>query len=91
MTTSEMKFIYASQYSSVCEQEDFVLRIPAGIRSKVELLQSLANAGRFPEYFGRNWDDLLDCLRDLSWISNKSVVIVHSDLPLRDNAAECRT
>ena len=86
-----MTFIYANQYSSVCEQQDFVLRIPAGIRSKVELLQSLANAGRFPEYFGRNWDDLLDCLRDLSWISNKSVVIVHSDLPLRDNAAECRT
>ena len=77
--------------SPACEREDFVLRVPAGIRSKADLLAVLASAGHFPDYFGGNWDALQDCLRDLSWIGNRKVVVVHSDLPLRENPAECRT
>lgn len=73
-----------------CDQEDFVLRVPAEIRSKADLLAVLASAGHFPDYFGSNWDALQDCLRDLSWIGNRKVVIVHSDLPLRESPAECR-
>ena len=73
------------------EREDFVLRVPAGIRSKADLLLVLANAGHFPDYFGCNWDALQDCLRDLSWIDNRKVVVVHSDVPLRESPAECRT
>lgn len=72
-------------------EEDFVLRVPAGIRSKVDLLSVLARAGHFPEYFGGNWDALEDCLRDLSWISNRKVVVSHSDLPLQEEPADCRT
>lgn len=73
-----------------CERDDFVLRVPAEIRSKADLLAVLASAGHFPDYFGGNWDALQDCLRDLSWIGNRKVVVVHSDLPLRENPAECR-
>jgi len=76
---------------STFEQDDFVLRIPAGIRSKVDLIATLASTGRFPNHFGSNWDAVLDCLRDLSWISNRRVVIVHSDVPLKDNPSECLT
>jgi RNAse (barnase) inhibitor barstar len=72
------------------DQEDFVLRVPAEVRSKSDLLAVLASAGHFPDYFGSNWDALQDCLRDLSWIGNRKVVIVHSDLPLRESPAECR-
>lgn len=72
-----------------CKHEDFVLKVPAEIRSKTDLLAVLASAGRFPDYFGGNWDALEDCLRDLSWISNRKVVIVHSDLPLWETPAEC--
>lgn len=86
-----MKFEYVDPPESMCGQGDFVLRVPAGIRSKAELLATFAGAGHFPGYFGGNWDALLDCLRDLSWISNRKVVVVHSDLPLRDDLAECRT
>lgn len=72
-------------------QEGFVLRIPAKIRSKADLLAVLADTGHFPSYFGSNWDALLDVLRDLSWIGSREVVIVHSDVPLQNNPSECRT
>lgn len=91
MPATKTTFEYADSPESMCEQDDFVLRIPAGIRTKAELLVALVSAGRFPDYFGGNWDALQDCLRDLSWISNRKVLVVHSDLPLHSNPAECRT
>ena len=70
--------------------EEFLLEVPAGIQSKGELLEALARAGQFPEYFGGNWDALLDCLRDFGWVREKQIVIVHSDVPLYANPVDCR-
>lgn len=39
----------------------------SGVADKGALLDRLAEAGRFPEWFGRNWDALEELLRDLSW------------------------
>ncbi|MFC3716251.1 barstar family protein [Luteimonas soli] len=39
----------------------------AGCRDKDEVLDRFAAALRFPDWFGRNWDALADCLGDLSW------------------------
>jgi len=36
------------------------------VRSKEDLLRAVAEALRFPDYFGMNWDALIDCLRDLA-------------------------
>jgi RNAse (barnase) inhibitor barstar len=91
MVFAELVFEYTDQPDANCGPEDFLLRVPAAIRTKAELLVALADAGQFPDYFGSNWDALLDCLRDLSWIANRRVVIVHGDLPLRDDQAECGT
>ncbi|MDA8523438.1 barstar family protein [Acidovorax sp. NCPPB 4044] len=67
-----------------------VIKISSGINSKSELLTALAKAIRFPEYFGENWDALEDCLRDLSWIKERELIIYHGDLPLWNIPNECR-
>ena len=58
-----------------------VARVPRGIKSKKDLLLALRDGLRLPEYFGGNWDALEECLKDLSWIPEKRVVIVHDDVP----------
>lgn len=37
----------------------------AAARDKAGLMDAIAPAFRFPAYFGKNWDALLDCLRSL--------------------------
>jgi hypothetical protein len=38
-----------------------------GVRDKQILLERVAAALGFPDWFGGNWDALEDCLTDLSW------------------------
>ena len=40
----------------------------AGVAEKAGLLDRVAEAARFPEYAGRNWDALQDALGDLAWL-----------------------
>ncbi|MDA0207486.1 MAG: barstar family protein [Acidobacteria bacterium] len=44
--------------------------------SKSALLAELAEAMRFPEWFGNNWDALLDCLRDVSTLVGSDAVLL---------------
>ena len=69
---------------------EFVIDIPAGINSKTNLLTAIAEAGGFPAYFGGNWDALEECLRDLSWIKEEKVIVLHRDIPLQSNPRDCR-
>ena len=39
----------------------------AGATGKDALMERVARAMRFPQWFGGNWDALEDCLTDLSW------------------------
>jgi hypothetical protein len=52
------------------------------LKSKRELLDSLASQLQFPDYFGRNWDALNDCLRSLDWINQRRIVLHHKALPM---------
>ncbi|GGU69093.1 hypothetical protein GCM10010211_38210 [Streptomyces albospinus] len=38
-----------------------------GALDKAEFMDRCARSLRLPDYFGRNWDALADCLTDLSW------------------------
>ncbi|MFC5146676.1 barstar family protein [Streptomyces aureoversilis] len=38
-----------------------------GVTTKTAFLERCAGDLEFPEWFGRNWDALADCLTDLSW------------------------
>lgn len=87
MSNAEPPFLFDTENSHLAA-EDFVLRLPEGIREKSSLLSYYAKTGHFPDYFGNNWDALNDCLRDFSWIQQKRIVIVHRDLPLSGNEKE---
>ena len=49
------------------------------IRTKADLLDAIAEAFKFPEHFGKNWDALNDSLRDLQWLSAKGYVLMIRD------------
>ena len=36
---------------------------------------------QLPDYFGRNWDALEECLRDLSWLPPGRISLIHDALP----------
>ena len=77
-------FVFVTDARESCSPLDFVARIPRNICSRDDLFSALEKTLHLPWYFGRNWDALDECLRDLSWISQRRVVIVHQDLPCMD-------
>jgi hypothetical protein len=50
-------------------------------KTKEQLLQTIARGLGFPDYFGENWDALIDCLSDLSWLSQSTATIDHIVVP----------
>jgi RNAse (barnase) inhibitor barstar len=60
------------------------------IRDTSKLFENLAKILDFPDYFGQNWDALLDCLSDFDWIEDKQIILVHQHLPnLDDDELRC--
>jgi hypothetical protein len=45
------------------------------------LFDAIAEALSFPDWFGRNWDALEDCLTDLAWREASGHVLVFLDFP----------
>lgn len=64
---------------------DRVVNVPAGLRSKAELLETLAVLLQFPDWYGANWDALSDMLRDLSWLEDDQLLLRHEDFPLEED------
>jgi len=48
----------------------------AGVDDKGALMDRLQVALQFPEWFGRNWDALEDCLTDMSWRDDVGFVLL---------------
>ncbi|MCF8199818.1 MAG: barstar family protein [Sulfuritalea sp.] len=54
-----------------------VLRVDlATARDKEQMLAAIAHALRVPEWFGHNWDALIDCLLDMGWLPATGYVII---------------
>ena len=46
----------------------------SALNTKAALLDAIAAAFQFPGYFGRNWDALIDCWSDMSWLPARGYV-----------------
>ena len=57
----------------------------AGTQKKEDLLDRIAEALSFPDWFGRNWDALEDCLTDLSWYPAQGHVFVFDSVTPDDD------
>ena len=91
MNTGKPALVFADNVSSIATDQDFLLKVASGVESTADLFSWYQKEARFPDYFGRNWDAFLDCLRDFSWTDKKRIVIAHNDVPLSGNEKELRT
>jgi len=75
---------------SVSPSEQTVV-VPPDIENKKELFTFLAQLIPLPDYFGKNWDALEECLTDLSWLPERKLTLAHVGLPLQGEPANQRT
>jgi RNAse (barnase) inhibitor barstar len=60
-----------------------------GIDSKERFMDLCAGVFNLPDYFGRNWDALEDCLKDMRWIKADGFVILYENFgALAERATE---
>lgn len=78
-------FALTSDIASLRRESTRVLEVPAELSDKDALLRWYADALGMPEYFGANWDAFDECLRDLSWVKERRLVLFHRDVPLAAN------
>lgn len=81
MSEQPTKFRFVADPVQCRPEGGHVGRVPAGVSDKEQLMRVLEEALRLPDYFGRNWDALSDCLRDLSWLPPGRVHLVHDAVP----------
>jgi len=61
----------------------------AGCLDKQCLLERVAAALQFPDWFGHNWDAFFDCLADLGWRSGAGYLLLLEHVgDLRDTSPE---
>jgi hypothetical protein len=80
-----LPFNFVENSPSYDAAEVFYVRVDPNIVTSDELLKALYYLLWFPGYFGFNWNALSDCLRDLSWIPCRRVVLVHESMPRLPN------
>jgi RNAse (barnase) inhibitor barstar len=65
-------------YQAINDIGFFIARIDESpINNKTTLLQSLSQCCSFPDYFGFNWDALVDSLSDFSWHPARGYVLMY--------------
>ena len=78
-------FVLTSDVASLIDESTRVVEVPVELPDKDALVSWYAGALGMPEYFGANWDAFDECLRDLSWINERRVVLYHQVVPLEAN------
>ena len=83
MTIKSKVFNYFDISSNIpkADNDTFVGILPRGISDVISLFEGLISILLLPRYFGFNWNALSDCLRDFHWIKEKTIVLVHEEIP----------
>ena len=68
-----------------------VVNISSSVTTKAELFNAYEVSLGLPEYFGSNWDAFEECVRDLSWVPTKNIVLFHESLPFADHPDMLKT
>jgi hypothetical protein len=87
MTPDACGFYFDDEPLELDPEKDFIAEIPVGLVSRDLLFDALRKCLQLPSYFGSNWDALSECLRDLSWIKQRRVVLLHREVPRLDPQA----
>lgn len=61
-------------------KDEIKLVIDHNLASADQLFDAFRKALQFPDYFGFNWNALVDMMRDLSWLKGKGVSILVTSL-----------
>lgn len=75
-------------YGPLPERPDILRMDARRCPDKESLLVALGNTLQFPDYYGRNWDALEECLFDLSWWTGPVILLIeHADALARETRA----
>lgn len=83
-----MKSEHAWSFGEASERpidEAVVVKVSASVATKTELFITYEAELGFPDYFGANWDAFEECIRDLSWVKSRRIILSHDGLPFSDN------
>lgn len=75
-----MKGIFFQENRNEYRAPDTYLAYVSPVYDVQDLYVKLAETLDFPNYFGGNWDALIDFYRDFTWIEQKAIVIFHENL-----------
>ncbi len=78
-------FQLAVDIASLRRESTRLLEVPAGLSDKDAVFRWYAKSLPLPWYFGWNWDAFSECLRDLSWVKERRLVLFHRDVPISAN------
>jgi RNAse (barnase) inhibitor barstar len=70
------------------DQKTLVVKIPSHLTTFGELYAVLKRELGLPDYFGENLDAFSDCLRDLNWVEQGVVLLVHNGIPFDDEKSQ---
>lgn len=74
------RICFVKNYENYYNEGEFVAYLHQ-INGEDDLHVKLSEVLSFPDYYGRNWNALNDCLKDFSWINQKGITLVHTSLP----------